>query len=131
MPASRLALHPHIAHAYPLDYTEAANFLEPATSSGFTTPFTWGTEAMRPAALSPLFIYNPSGVALEFQVTIQWRLRLDPLNVMSSDHKVHATTTVREVENAIGGLVAAGSAFAPEIAGAAGALARVAPLVVG
>jgi len=109
--ASYLALNPHVAHAIPLDYNECSEFMEITDSSSYSTPFTWATEGLRPAAMSPLFVYNPSGLLLEYQVTIQWRLRLDPQNPMSSDHKTYRTSSIKDVEDAVLGVMGGGAAW--------------------
>lgn len=37
----------------------------------------------------PIFIYNPDGVALRCLVTVEWRMRFDPLNPAYAGHTVH------------------------------------------
>lgn len=112
--AARLALNPHRANCLPLDYNEMCDFQEIVTGSGYAAPFAWTGEALRPGAMSPLFVYNPAGITLEFQVTIQWRLRLDPLNPLASDHKQYRTSPITEIEEAVVGTIASGAAWVAE-----------------
>jgi len=37
----------------------------------------------------PIFVYNPDAVALKYLVTIEWRMRFDPLNPAYAGHIVH------------------------------------------
>lgn len=53
---------------------------------------TW-TEANYSAdfeGFGPIFVYNPNKVTLQYIVTIEWRMRFDPLNPAYAGHTVHA-----------------------------------------
>ncbi len=38
---------------------------------------------------APIFVYNPDGIDLKYLVTIEWRMRFDPLNPAYSGHTTH------------------------------------------
>jgi hypothetical protein len=53
---------------------------------------TW-TEATYPVdfeGFGPIFVYNPDRISLKYLVTIEWRMRFDPLNPAYAGHVVHA-----------------------------------------
>lgn len=37
----------------------------------------------------PIFVYNPDGISLKYLVTIEWRMRFDPLNPAYAGHTMH------------------------------------------
>lgn len=37
----------------------------------------------------PIFVYNPDAISLKYLVTIEWRMRFDPLNPAYASHIVH------------------------------------------
>lgn len=53
---------------------------------------TW-TEATYPTdfeGFGPIFVYNPDKMALKYLVTIEWRMRFDPLNPAYAGHSVYS-----------------------------------------
>jgi len=84
--AAYLALNTLHADAVPIEFDELSDFMGVIATSSITNPFTWGSDAYKPGALSPLYVFNPAGVALDFQITVQWRVRLDANNPLASSH---------------------------------------------
>jgi len=39
--------------------------------------------------LAPIFVFNPNRVALQYLVTVEWRMRFDPLNPAYAGHTMH------------------------------------------
>lgn len=87
--AAALALDPHECHAVPYDFEEVSNFREMLPLSALGSPFSWTNDRFRPAALSPIFVWNPNGEDLNFEVIIQWRVRLDSANPLAAVHTYH------------------------------------------
>jgi len=114
VPAARLVLTPHIAHSYPLNFNEFTEWNEPIVSSVEFNPFTWSDERIKPAALAPLWVYNPSAVQLDYTVTMQWRVRLDVSNPLVSDHKEFPLSSIGEMFGAVAAMARAYTAWMPE-----------------
>jgi len=50
------------------------------SSTGFQTDF---------EGFAPIFVYNPSQIGLQYLVTIEWRMRFDPMNPAYAGHVMH------------------------------------------
>lgn len=87
--APRLALRGVKANGYPLNMSELANFtaIQPVTTPSFIV--TYGPDQPTAAGFTPLVVYNPSGVKLEFLVTVEFRVRFDLTNPASAGHTYH------------------------------------------
>jgi len=85
----KLALKGVKCSSYPLDMSEYASF---SPVNKWTGAFTWGNST-RPAALAPIVFVqdNDNPVAMQFMVTIEWRVRFDPGNPATSSHTYHET----------------------------------------
>jgi hypothetical protein len=57
----------------------------------------------------PIFIYNPDGIALKYLVTIEWRMRFDPLNPAYAGHTMHAPASESTWHSVISAAEAAGN----------------------
>jgi len=132
----KLALRGVQCSAYPLDMTEYSSFRE-ANSAVLTT---WN-DRLSTASLSPIiFVSNQDMVAdsVQFLVTIEWRVRFDPLNPAVASHQHHDTLAdeawnglvkvasgmghgVEEIAEGVaaGGAIVGGAAMMPGIVGMA------------
>jgi hypothetical protein len=50
----------------------------------------------------PIFVYNPDNVALKYLVTIEWRMRFDPLNPAYAGHVMHSPASESTWNRVIG-----------------------------
>lgn len=85
---------------------------------------TWA-EADTPAdfeGFGPIFVYNPELVPLNYLVTIEWRMRFDPLNPAYAGHTVHVPASEATWSRVISDAEAAGNGVF-DIADAAEAIA--------
>jgi hypothetical protein len=88
--AAKLALRGVRCSAYPLDMTEYADFRPLSPIEGDKT---W-EEPLVPAALSPIVVYQPgTPINLNYLVTIEWRVRFDPLNPATASHTFHGVAS--------------------------------------
>ena len=72
---------------------------------------TW-TEATYAAdfeGFGPIFVYNPDQINLKYLVTIEWRMRFDPLNPAYAGHVVHAPASESTWSTVIADAEAAGN----------------------
>ena len=83
----KLSLRGVKCSAYPLDMSEYSDFASIVSNSG---ALTWDN-SKRPSALSPIVIAqeNTTSQALEYMVTIEWRVRFDPGNPATASHTYH------------------------------------------
>jgi len=92
MSGGKLAFRGVAADSYPLDMTEYSTFasVAPAPGTHGVDPFQW-TDNIVPAALAPIVMVQRTSpaVALEFLVTIEWRVRFDPGNAACASHSYH------------------------------------------
>jgi hypothetical protein len=93
----KLALRGVQVSSYPLDMSELSDFRGLAAyshySAGTGGRYTWNgaLSEMRPAGFAPVVVYNPNQVALQYLVTIEWRVRFDPSNPAAGSHTYHGT----------------------------------------
>lgn len=99
--AAQLALHPYHGHALPMDMTEAGDFRGATASTLNAGGFTWSSNNIRPAALTPIVVYNPDALTLSYSVTIQWRVRLDGLNPLAAQQIHHPVSPPGLVDRAL------------------------------
>lgn len=109
--AGSLALDPQECHAVPYDFTEASDFRELVASTGVTSPFSWTGDGYRPGGFSPIYVYNPTSADLTFEITVQWRLRVDPANPFAGSHKYQPIGQISEWDRVMRMSAAAESAF--------------------
>jgi hypothetical protein len=127
--APKLALQGVKCSAYPLDMNEYAEFMPiEDPGSGATT---WGSTTL-PAALSPIVVYQPApngvawdtgdegnGVQLTYLVTVEWRVRFDPLNPATSSHAMHPPTSDSDMASLLGAMSSMGHGVEDVAVGAA------------
>lgn len=103
---AKLALRGVISSAYPLNMQEFADFAGHVGS--FANPVAWDTR-IATAALSPIAFIQQSAtpVDISFMVTIEWRVRFDPLNPATASHTFHQSLP----DEAWNGIVGAASAM--------------------
>jgi hypothetical protein len=89
--AAKLALRGVQISSYPLSMTPISEFttMRPM-DDGITT---FGPRHPEPTGWAPIMVYNPQGVALEYLVTTEWRVRFDLANPASAAHVHHPIAT--------------------------------------
>jgi len=89
---AKLALRGVKCSSYPLDMSEYSHF-SPMSHFVDESAITWNTNALRPAALAPIVFVqeNSQPKAMQFLVTMEWRVRFDPANPATSSHTYHET----------------------------------------
>ncbi len=83
---------------------------------------------------APIFVYNPDGIALKYLVTIEWRMRFDPLNPAYSGHTTHRPASESTWSKVISDAEALGHGvedIADVTADVGLSVAAVAPYVIG
>lgn len=50
----------------------------------------------------PIFVYNPDAIALKYLITIEWRMRFDPLNPAYAGHTMHTPASEATWSKVIG-----------------------------
>lgn len=88
--AGKLALRGVYADAVPLDMEEFCSFRQ--MQAGLTVPITWTSTSYRPGGLSPIVFVNLNEVALDYLVTMEWRVRFDISNPAMASHSYHEST---------------------------------------
>jgi hypothetical protein len=107
--AGKLALRGVKVDSYPLNMTEFSDFCPqaPITGSVGNTNTVWnddGTSANtsgEPSAFAPIVVYNPSGVNLQYLVTVEWRVRFDPSSAAAASHQYHRSTPMSTWDSVI------------------------------
>jgi hypothetical protein len=99
--AAKLAFRGVQVDAVPADMSALANFTNTTNTSipggnQSGVPFTWDglrsgqqEEDFEFEGFLPIFIYNPDGVALRIQVTVEYRYRFDPFSPATSAHRYY------------------------------------------
>jgi hypothetical protein len=88
--AGKLALRGVQINAIPNNLSVLSDFVPRRIAIAGTQTWTEATYAADFEGFGPIFIYNPNQVALAYLITIEWRMRFDPLNPAYSGHMVHA-----------------------------------------
>jgi len=85
--SAKLAFRGTQTDLVPYNMSELANFTKCETD----TPgdFTGGPNMNDNQGFAPMFVYNPDGVALQFLVCCEWRVRFDPSNPAQASHVQH------------------------------------------
>jgi len=89
--AGKLALRGVKTDAVPYDMQALADFR--CTSISSAANFTWADDATNFDGFAPIFVYNPDGIALQFLVCCEWRVRFDPANPAYGSHTYHTPST--------------------------------------
>lgn len=89
--AGKLALRGVVVNSYPLDMSEVSEFRGIRPFSDIGTPFDWTSQNVKPSGFAPIVCYNPNNIALQYLVTMEWRVRFDPSNPAAGSHAFHGT----------------------------------------
>ena len=97
MSASQLALNPVRIDAIPTDVSQLQRFTNLKEDAGGDNqrwaPLAGTFDTTNEfAGFAPIFVYNPDAVNLAFQVAVEWRVRLDPLNPMGGSARDQGMT---------------------------------------
>lgn len=108
--APSLALKGMVAHSFPINMEELAQFTSlEATSDG---TFTYDTDEPEPTGWAPIIVYNAgSNLDIEYLVTMEWRVRFDPNNPASSMHRDYGYTSQSAWDSMVRGAKKLGEAF--------------------
>ncbi len=107
--SGKLALRGVQVNAIPNNLSVLSDFVPRRNASPGVQ--TW-TETEYPADMegfAPIFVYNPDGIALKYLVTIEWRMRFDPLNPAYAGHVVHQPASESMWSNVVKDAEAAGN----------------------
>lgn len=114
--AAKLAMRGVQIDAVPLNMNELSNF---CTLRGQNVPggapITWnGTgdsfvSSGQPSGFSPIVVYNPNGITLQYLVSIEWRVRFDPANVAAGTHTMHPASSTNLWERVVSSVSALGN----------------------
>jgi hypothetical protein len=88
--AGKLALRGVQVNAVPNNMSVLSDFTPRVQVPGGVQTWDKLTYATDIEGLAPVFIYNPNLVPLQFLVTVEWRMRFDPLNPAYAGHTAHA-----------------------------------------
>lgn len=118
MSAAKLALRGVEASLVPMDMDALSDFTTLSsqvdrTGDDGTTVTSWNTAAtnnlsVQPTGFSPLVIYNPNQVALQYLVTVEYRMRFDIAHPAVSTHSFHPPATLRAWHDAVEGMTSLG-----------------------
>jgi hypothetical protein len=87
--AGKLALRGVQINAIPNNLSVLSDFVPRRIAIAGTQTWTEATYAADFEGFGPIFIYNPNQLNLAYLVTIEWRMRFDPLNPAYAGHTVH------------------------------------------
>jgi len=107
--AGKLALRGVQVNAIPNNMSVLSDFV-PRRLADTSAGKTW-TESEFAAdfeGFGPIFVYNPNNIALQYIITIEWRMRFDPLNPAYASHTNYAPASESVWSSVISGAEAAG-----------------------
>lgn len=87
MSAGKLALKGVQINSYPLNMSELANFTTIDESVDYVHDPSTGE--FSPVGFVPICVVNKDSVALQYLVTMEWRVRFDPSNPAVAAHRYH------------------------------------------
>lgn len=87
--AGKLALRGVQVNAVPNNLSVLSDFVPRRVPTAGTHTWNEANYAADMEGFAPIFVYNPDNIALKFLVTIEWRMRFDPLNPAYAGHTVH------------------------------------------
>jgi hypothetical protein len=111
--AAKLAFRGVTVDAIPSDMNALSEFTsiaQPYAYSQDGTAFTWSgipsvgastDDNYEFSGFLPIFIYNPSSIGLQVQVTVEYRLRFDPFHPATSSHRYHPPSSMSIWDNCI------------------------------
>jgi len=113
--AAKLGLRGVQVSAVPLDMAALASFtrrdfpVSTATEAGFNWDGVDVDSRIHFDGFGPIFIYNPNGVALDYLVTTEWRVRFSPQNPAQAGHSLHQCSPESDWQTAINDAYAMGN----------------------
>lgn len=107
--AGKLALRGVQVNAIPNNMSVLSDFV-PRRLADVSSDKEWteSSYAVDFEGFGPIFVYNPNSIPLQFIVTIEWRMRFDPLNPAYAGHVNYAPTSESVWSDVISGAEAAG-----------------------
>lgn len=106
--AGKLALRGVQVNAIPNNMSVLADFVPRRIINSGSQTWTEATFPIDFEGFGPIFVYNPDKVPLKYLVTIEWRMRFDPLNPAYAGHTVYKPASETTWSNVIAGAEAAG-----------------------
>ncbi len=85
----KLALRGVEVDAIPNNMSVLSDFVPRRIAANGLQTWTEATYAMDFEGFGPIFVYNPDKISLKYLVTIEWRMRFDPLNPAYAGHVMH------------------------------------------
>jgi hypothetical protein len=91
--AAKLAMRGVQVNAIPNNMSVLSDFVPRRYIDGGTEQrnVTWGSDDFKTdfEGFAPIFVYNPSSIGLQYLVTVEWRMRFDPMNPAYAGHTTH------------------------------------------
>jgi hypothetical protein len=87
--AGKLALRGVQVDAVPNNMSVLSDFVPRALAQGGTKVWRKASYGADFEGFGPIFVYNPDRINLKYLVTIEWRMRFDPLNPAYAGHVQH------------------------------------------
>jgi len=131
--AGKLALRGVQVSAVPNNMSVLSDFCPRVSSPSGAQTWTKATYPTDLEGLAPIFIYNPNGVPLQLLVTVEWRMRFDPLNPAYASHVNHTPASEATWAKVISDAEACGHGvedIADVVADMGGAALAVAPFLM-
>ncbi len=107
--AGKLALRGVQVNAIPNNLSVLSDFV-PRGLADASAPKHWieSEYAADFEGFGPIFVYNPNSIPLQFIVTVEWRMRFDPLNPAYAGHTTYPPASESIWSSVISGAEAAG-----------------------
>lgn len=106
--AGKLALRGVQVNAIPNNMSVLSDFVPRRIIDEGRTVWNEATRAIDFEGFGPIFVYNPDQVALKYLVTIEWRMRFDPLNPAYAGHVNYKPAAESTWSSVIAGAESAG-----------------------
>ncbi len=100
--AGKLALRGVQVNGIPNNMSVLSDFVPRRIPESGLQKWTEENYAVDFEGFGPIFVYNPDKVALRFLITIEWRMRFDPLNPAYAGHTMHAPASESTWNQVIG-----------------------------
>jgi hypothetical protein len=107
--AGKLALRGVQVNAIPNNMSVLSDFVPRRGSAAGRQIWSEANYAADFEGFGPIFVYNPDNVQLKYLVTIEWRMRFDPLNPAYAGHSMHKPATESTWNQVIGEAEALGN----------------------
>ena len=98
----KLALRGVQVNAIPNNLSALSDFVPRRNPINERQTWTESSFAADFEGFGPIFVYNPDKIALKYLVTVEWRMRFDPLNPAYASHTVHAPASESTWSKVIG-----------------------------